>query len=157
MGLPLDGLRVIDLTQDFAGPICTMMLSELGAEVVKIEKPDGGDETRSWVPPWINGTSYYFQGSTGEKKGPIGCPKLERVVFYFSRSLEISLFASSKASFTLSSSTTTSSWIVSSLIFFASLRASLMSSEICFSLGGRISSGRDESSRQKCPSQQPAS
>ena len=68
MGLPLTGLRVIDLTQDFAGPFCTMMLSDLGAEVVKVEKPDGGDETRSWGPPWINGTSYYFQALNRGKK-----------------------------------------------------------------------------------------
>src|SRR5467141_582601 len=60
MGLPLEGLRVIDLTQDFAGPFCTMMLSDLGAEVIKIEKPDGGDETRAWGPPFVNGISYYF-------------------------------------------------------------------------------------------------
>jgi crotonobetainyl-CoA:carnitine CoA-transferase CaiB-like acyl-CoA transferase len=49
MGLPLEGLRVIDLTQDFAGPFCTMILSDLGAEVIKIEKPDTGDETRVWT------------------------------------------------------------------------------------------------------------
>ena len=49
MVLPLEGLRVIDLTQDFAGPFCTMILSDLGAEVVKIEKPGCGDETRAWV------------------------------------------------------------------------------------------------------------
>ncbi|HEV2120875.1 MAG TPA: CoA transferase [Candidatus Bathyarchaeia archaeon] len=71
MGLPLEGLRVIDLTQDFAGPFCTMMLSDLGAEVVKIEKPDGGDETRSWGPPWINGTSYYFQALNRGKKSVV--------------------------------------------------------------------------------------
>lgn len=68
MGLPLEGLRVIDLTQDFAGPFCTMILSDLGAEVIKIEKPDGGDETRAWGPPYINGISYYFQSLNRGKK-----------------------------------------------------------------------------------------
>ena len=68
MGLPLTGLRVIDLTQDFAGPFCTMMLADLGAEVIKIERPDGGDETRSWGPPWVNGTSYYFHALNRGKK-----------------------------------------------------------------------------------------
>ena len=71
MPLPLQGLRVIDLTQDFAGPFCTMMLSDLGAEVVKIEKPDGGDETRAWGPPWINGTSYYFHALNRGKKSVV--------------------------------------------------------------------------------------
>ena len=71
MALPLQGLRVIDLTQDFAGPFCTMMLSDLGAEVVKIEKPDGGDETRSWGPPWINSTSYYFHALNRGKKSVV--------------------------------------------------------------------------------------
>jgi crotonobetainyl-CoA:carnitine CoA-transferase CaiB-like acyl-CoA transferase len=71
MGLPLKGLRVIDLTQDFAGPFCTMMLADLGAEVVKIEKPEGGDETRSWGPPWINGTSYYFHALNRGKKSVV--------------------------------------------------------------------------------------
>jgi formyl-CoA transferase/CoA:oxalate CoA-transferase len=68
MGLPLEGLRVIDLTQDFAGPFCTMILSDLGAEVVKIEKPGTGDETRAWGPPFINGTSYYFLSLNRGKK-----------------------------------------------------------------------------------------
>jgi formyl-CoA transferase/CoA:oxalate CoA-transferase len=60
MALPLKGLRVIDLTKDFAGPFCTMILSDLGAEVIKIEKPGLGDETRSWGPPFVKGLSYYF-------------------------------------------------------------------------------------------------
>ena len=60
MVLPLKGLRVIDLTKDFAGPFCTMILSDLGADVVKIEKPGSGDETRAWGPPFIKGLSYYF-------------------------------------------------------------------------------------------------
>jgi crotonobetainyl-CoA:carnitine CoA-transferase CaiB-like acyl-CoA transferase len=71
MGLPLQGLRVIDLTQDFAGPFCTMMLSDLGAEVIKIEKPGVGDETRAWGPPFINGISYYFQSLNRGKKSVV--------------------------------------------------------------------------------------
>jgi len=47
MGLPLQGLQVIDLSKDFAGPFCTMILSDLGAEVIKVEKPTTGDETRA--------------------------------------------------------------------------------------------------------------
>jgi len=68
MALPLKGLRVIDLTQDFAGPFCTMILSDLGAEVIKIEKPGTGDETRSWGPPFVNGQSYYFLSLNRGKK-----------------------------------------------------------------------------------------
>ncbi|HZY47562.1 MAG TPA: CoA transferase, partial [Candidatus Bathyarchaeia archaeon] len=71
MALPLQGLRVIDLTQDFAGPFCTMMLSDLGAEVIKIEKPEGGDETRAWGPPFIGGVSYYFQALNRGKKSVV--------------------------------------------------------------------------------------
>ena len=68
MALPLKGLRVIDLTKDFAGPFCTMILSDLGAEVIKIEKPGTGDETRSWGPPFIDGLSYYFMSLNRGKK-----------------------------------------------------------------------------------------
>src|SRR5436309_13817299 len=68
MALPLKGLRVIDLTKDFAGPFCTMILADLGAEVVKIEKPGSGDETRAWGPPFIDGTSYYFLSLNRGKK-----------------------------------------------------------------------------------------
>jgi crotonobetainyl-CoA:carnitine CoA-transferase CaiB-like acyl-CoA transferase len=71
MGLPLEGLRVIDLTQDFAGPFCTMILSDLGAEVIKIEKPGTGDETRAWGPPFIDGISYYFLSLNRGKKSVV--------------------------------------------------------------------------------------
>ena len=71
MGLPLEGLRVIDLTQDFAGPFCTMILSDLGAEVIKIEKPGTGDETRAWGPPFVNGISYYFLSLNLGKKSVV--------------------------------------------------------------------------------------
>src|SRR5215467_190962 len=71
MGLPLNGLRVIDLTKDFAGPFCTMMLADLGAEVVKIEKPGVGDETRTWGPPFVEGQSYYFLSLNRGKKSVV--------------------------------------------------------------------------------------
>src|SRR5262245_29511091 len=68
MVLPLTGLRVVDLTKDFAGPFCTMMLSDLGAEVVKVERPGQGDETRNWGPPFVNGESCYFLSLNRGKK-----------------------------------------------------------------------------------------
>ena len=71
MGLPLEGLRVIDLTQDFAGPFCTMILSDLGAEVIKVEKPGVGDETRAWGPPFVDGISYYFLSLNRGKKSVV--------------------------------------------------------------------------------------
>jgi crotonobetainyl-CoA:carnitine CoA-transferase CaiB-like acyl-CoA transferase len=58
--LPLSGLRVLDLSRVLAGPYCGMVLSDLGAEVTKIEAPAGGDETRSWGPPFEDGVSAYF-------------------------------------------------------------------------------------------------
>lgn len=57
---PLCGIRVVDLTRVMAGPFCTMLLGDLGADVVKIERPGTGDDTRSWGPPFIDGISAYY-------------------------------------------------------------------------------------------------
>ncbi len=65
----LDGIRVIDLTRVLAGPFCTMMLGDMGADVVKIEQPGRGDDTRAWGPPFIGEESAYFLGANRNKRG----------------------------------------------------------------------------------------
>lgn len=64
---PLKGIRVLDLSRVLAGPFCSMTLSDLGAEVIKIEIPKRGDDTRSY-PPFINGVSSYFMSLNRGKK-----------------------------------------------------------------------------------------
>jgi formyl-CoA transferase len=65
----LDGLRVLDLSRVLAGPFCTMMLADHGADVVKVEPPGGGDETRRYGPPFLGGESVYFMNINRNKRG----------------------------------------------------------------------------------------
>jgi crotonobetainyl-CoA:carnitine CoA-transferase CaiB-like acyl-CoA transferase len=65
---PLSGTRVIDLTRALAGPYCTLLLGDMGADVVKIELPGTGDETRQWGPPFIAGESSYFMSVNRNKR-----------------------------------------------------------------------------------------
>jgi CoA:oxalate CoA-transferase len=64
----LQGIRILDLTRALAGPYCTMMLGDMGAEVIKIESPDGGDDSRAWAPPYIAKESAYFLSCNRNKK-----------------------------------------------------------------------------------------
>ena len=72
---PLQGIRILDLSRILAGPTCTQLLGDLGADVIKIEKPNDGDDTRSWGPPYLEGAegpvpgqSAYFMAANRNKR-----------------------------------------------------------------------------------------
>ncbi len=65
---PLDSIHVLDLSRHLAGPYCAMMLGDLGAEVIKVERPGVGDETRQWGPPFLGGESAYYLCCNRNKK-----------------------------------------------------------------------------------------
>ena len=64
----LDGILVADFSRVLAGPLCTMTLGDLGADVVKVERPDGGDDTREWGPPWHEEGATYYLGLNRNKR-----------------------------------------------------------------------------------------
>src|SRR5690606_7531116 len=65
---PLEGIRVLDLSRVLAGPWCTQTMADLGAEVWKIEAPGQGDDTRTWLPPDLDGESTYFMCTNRSKQ-----------------------------------------------------------------------------------------
>ena len=65
---PLSGTRVVDLTRALAGPYCTLLLGDMGADVIKIELPGTGDETRQWGPPFLEDESSYFMSVNRNKR-----------------------------------------------------------------------------------------
>lgn len=67
---PLQGVRILDLSRILAGPWCSQQLADLGAEVIKIERPGEGDDTRRWGPPWLSGSqeaAYYLGANRGKQ------------------------------------------------------------------------------------------
>ena len=68
MSVALNGIKVLDLSRVLAGPWATMTLGDLGADVLKIEQPGTGDDTRTWMPPAVEGVSTYYLGANRNKK-----------------------------------------------------------------------------------------
>ena len=67
-GLPLAGIRVADFSRVLAGPLATMLLADLGADVIKVERPENGDDTRGWGPPFVEGDAAYFLSLNRNKR-----------------------------------------------------------------------------------------
>lgn len=65
---PLEGIKILDLSRALAGPYCTMMLADMGAEIIKLEMPGRGDDSRAWGPPFVEGESTYFMSVNRNKK-----------------------------------------------------------------------------------------
>src|ERR1043166_8036539 len=65
---PLSGLRILDLSRVLAGPLCTQILGDLGADVVKVERPGEGDDTRHWGPPFAGDDAAYFLSLNRNKR-----------------------------------------------------------------------------------------
>jgi crotonobetainyl-CoA:carnitine CoA-transferase CaiB-like acyl-CoA transferase len=65
---PLEGILVADFSRVLAGPLAAMLLGDLGADVIKVERPDGGDDTRHWGPPWREGEATYYLGLNRNKR-----------------------------------------------------------------------------------------
>src|SRR5947209_13907209 len=68
-GGPLAGVRVLDASRVLAGPFCGQALGDLGAEVLKVERPGSGDETRGWGPPFVGDQSAYYLSCNRNKRG----------------------------------------------------------------------------------------
>lgn len=71
MTLPLDGILVADFSRVLAGPLATAMLADLGARVVKVERPGAGDDTRAWGPPWTDNSASYFESVNRGKESVV--------------------------------------------------------------------------------------
>lgn len=87
MAGPLAGIKVIEVGQALAGPLAGMIMADMGAEVIKVEKPDGGDDARLWGPPFIDGDALFFHSTNRNKKSvtldikdPADVAKLKKLV-----------------------------------------------------------------------------
>ncbi len=89
---PLEGVKVLDLTRILAGPYATMKLGDMGADIIKVEKPGEGDDTRSWGPPFFQGLSTYFLSVNRSKRSitiDLKHPKGQEVIEKLVRSCDV--------------------------------------------------------------------
>ncbi|MBB5222742.1 crotonobetainyl-CoA:carnitine CoA-transferase CaiB-like acyl-CoA transferase [Amaricoccus macauensis] len=92
MSIALKGLRVLDLSRVLAGPWATMTLGDLGAEVLKVEQPGAGDDTRRWMPPSLDGVSTYYLAANRNKKSiaiDIGTPAGRALIVELARQSDV--------------------------------------------------------------------
>src|SRR5271157_1628449 len=87
MSMLLDGIQVVELTEALAGPYCAMMLGDFGADVIKVERPGVGDQSRGWGPPFVGSESAYFLATNRNKRSltvnydhPAGAEVLHRLL-----------------------------------------------------------------------------
>jgi crotonobetainyl-CoA:carnitine CoA-transferase CaiB-like acyl-CoA transferase len=71
MVLPLTGVKVVEVGQNLAGPVASQIMADLGADVIKVEKPGGGDDSRAWGPPFVDGTSMTFHSVNRGKRSVV--------------------------------------------------------------------------------------
>ena len=85
----LDGIKVIDCSQILAGPFCSMLLADHGADVIKIEKPNGGDDVRTWGPPFIGkDSSAFVQLNRNKRSISLYIKSQEGIIILKSKSLK---------------------------------------------------------------------
>jgi crotonobetainyl-CoA:carnitine CoA-transferase CaiB-like acyl-CoA transferase len=83
----LDGVRAVEMSEALAGPYCAMLLGDFGADVIKVERPGAGDQSRGWGPPFVGGESAYFLGANRNKRSvalnydhPRGAEALKKMI-----------------------------------------------------------------------------
>lgn len=89
-----DGVRVLDLSRILSGPYCTMVLADFGAEVIKVERPGAGDDTRHWGPPFVEGESAYFLSINRNKKSitvDMGSAEGKEIIYRLARTADVAI------------------------------------------------------------------
>jgi formyl-CoA transferase/CoA:oxalate CoA-transferase len=90
----LDGFRVLDLSRILSGPYCTMVLADFGAEVIKVERPDTGDDTRAWGPPFVEGESAYYLSINRNKRSltvDLGQEAGREIIYALARNSDVAI------------------------------------------------------------------
>ncbi|MDR7076080.1 crotonobetainyl-CoA:carnitine CoA-transferase CaiB-like acyl-CoA transferase [Neobacillus niacini] len=88
----LEGIKVLDLSRTLAGPYCTMLLGDMGADVIKVEQPESGDETRRFTPPTWNGEATYYLTSNRNKRGitvDLKSPEGKEIIYKLAKEADI--------------------------------------------------------------------